>query len=59
MTPCRSVRVNDEMQCPRCGYAWDAKDPDPPKCKTDRDVQLEHGNRELEKIRRMLREEKK
>lgn len=32
---CRARRVNDQMLCGFCGYAWDLDDPEPPKCNID------------------------
>jgi len=29
---CEAQRCNDQMQCGRCGLAWDVADPEPPKC---------------------------
>lgn len=29
---CEAQRINDQMQCGRCGLAWDVGDSDPPKC---------------------------
>lgn len=37
---CEAIRYNDEMQCARCGLTWDVKDPDPPECRTAREVAL-------------------
>lgn len=29
---CVAKRYSDQMQCARCGLAWDAGDEDPPSC---------------------------
>ena len=29
---CNAVRQGDQMQCGRCGLAWDVDDKDRPKC---------------------------
>jgi len=33
MLKCRATRQGDQMQCARCGLAWDVKDEDKPACK--------------------------
>ena len=38
---CRAVREQDEYVCHRCGYRWDIKDPQPPRCKTKREIGLD------------------
>lgn len=30
---CEAIRYSDEMQCARCGLAWDVNDPDRPECR--------------------------
>lgn len=47
---CEAIRINDEYQCARCGFCWDIKDEDPPKCKTA----SEHGRDRLDAIRRKV-----
>jgi len=37
---CKARRCNDEMHCHRCGFAWDVKDPEPPKCLTPNQLGL-------------------
>lgn len=37
INPCKARRCNDQMQCGRCGLAWDADDEDRPPCRTARD----------------------
>lgn len=32
---CKAIRQCDQMQCGRCGLAWDVGDVDRPKCSTD------------------------
>lgn len=29
---CEARQYSDQMQCGRCGLAWDMNDPDPPEC---------------------------
>lgn len=31
-TICQARQYSDQMQCGRCGLAWDTNDPDPPEC---------------------------
>lgn len=31
-TGCEAIQYSDQMQCGRCGLAWDTNDPDPPAC---------------------------
>ena len=31
-TGCEAVQYSDQMQCARCGLAYDVNDPDPPDC---------------------------
>lgn len=30
----KAIQYGDEMQCHRCGKAWDVKDPEPPECES-------------------------
>lgn len=46
---CKARRQGDEYQCGRCGLTWDAKEPEPPECRSVAKI-------ELEKIRQMLAE---
>lgn len=32
MSSCQAIQYSDQMQCGRCGLAWDVNDPDPPAC---------------------------
>lgn len=32
---CKARQYNDQMQCGRCGLAWDVNDPEPPACRPD------------------------
>lgn len=32
MTDHDAIQYSDQMQCAKCGKAWDANDPDPPEC---------------------------
>lgn len=32
-TGCEAVQYSDQMQCARCGLAYDVNDPDPPECR--------------------------
>lgn len=31
--PCEAVQYSDQMQCARCGLAYDVNDPEPPECR--------------------------
>lgn len=33
MKACEAVQYSDQMQCARCGLAWDTNDQDPPECR--------------------------
>lgn len=35
---CYARRINDQMQCGKCGLAWDIDDPEPPQCKNEVEV---------------------
>jgi len=45
---CNAYQEQDEYVCNRCGYRWDVKDPDPPRCKTDLKL---YGGRQCGKTR--------
>lgn len=30
---CKARQYSDEMQCGKCGLAWDVNDPEPPECR--------------------------
>lgn len=34
LSNCQARQYSDQMQCGRCGLAWDVNDPDPPGCMT-------------------------
>jgi len=38
MSTCKARRENDGMCCHRCGFTWDVNDPNPPECKTDKQL---------------------
>lgn len=52
---CEARRYNDQMICGRCGLAWDVDDPEPPKCKSVKEVKQEQARAELAKLRRRVR----
>lgn len=33
MKDCGARRYSDQMQCGKCGLAWDVNDDDPPECR--------------------------
>ena len=43
--PHEAIRYGDEYQCAKCGKAWDIKDPEPPPCKTGKDLYDEQRQR--------------
>lgn len=53
---CKARRYNDQMQCGRCGLAWDVNDPEPPPCRLEEQerVRRETGRRALDNIKRIL-----
>lgn len=53
---CEARRYGEEMQCARCGLAWDVNDPDPPPCRTDDQVRQQHGREALDRIKNQLKE---
>lgn len=38
MKNCEARQYSDQMQCARCGLAWDVNDHEPPACLPRRDV---------------------
>lgn len=46
----------NEMCCNRCGFVWDADDPEPPKCLTDIEIDHKRGRVALKKIRENLKD---
>ena len=43
--PHEAIRYGDEYQCAKCGKAWDINDPEPPPCKTGKDLYNEQRKR--------------
>lgn len=37
---CEAIQVSDQMRCERCDLLWDINDPEPPKCKTGKELYL-------------------
>ncbi len=33
---CQARQYSDQMQCGKCGLAWDVNDEDPPECQVDK-----------------------
>jgi len=44
---CQARQYSDQMQCGRCGLAWDINDPDPPVC-------VSVAQRELKKLKELF-----
>ncbi len=40
---CTARQFSDQKVCNRCGHCWDMNDPDPPKCKTDKQIKCERA----------------
>lgn len=49
---CEAVQYSDQMQCARCGLAYDVNDPDPPECRLgiSTDSIEQNGQSRAEKI---------
>lgn len=43
MTDHDAIQYSDQMQCAKCGKAWDVNDPDPPECTPVREVHIRKG----------------
>lgn len=41
---CNARRVNDQMMCAKCKLNWDHNDPEPPTCRPDTQLKVEHAN---------------
>lgn len=56
---CEARQYSDQMQCGRCGLAWDVNDPEPPRCRTAADQRTEankrHGHRVIQALIEKLR----
>lgn len=35
---CKAIQYSDQMNCTRCNLVWDADDPYPPICRTEKEV---------------------
>lgn len=55
---CAARTIGQELHCSRCGYVWDVNDPEPPKCKTLRDLYVEKQSKKnkafIAKLKRQL-----
>lgn len=51
----KAIQYSDEMQCARCGKAWDVNDPDPPPCLTPRERSQKAASKWLPRIKEILR----
>lgn len=54
---CKARQYSDQMQCGRCGLAWDVSDPEPPECLTDKELQRQRGREALDNMKRSLSDE--
>lgn len=52
---CAGRVYGSETHCSRCGYVWDTNDPDPPKCKTPRDLYVEKQSKKNKEFIAKLR----
>jgi hypothetical protein len=53
-TRCVARRMNDEMQCHRCGTAWSVKDVRPSDCLTLEQYTRMKGNEAIEKLKQLM-----
>lgn len=51
---CKARQYNDEMHCNRCGFIWDIRDPDRPKCKTEKQIKRAKNVRARDKTMKDL-----
>lgn len=54
---CEARQYSDSMRCARCGLAWDANDPEPPKCVTVADKALKDCYTALSAAKRNTRQQ--
>ena len=47
---CEARQYSDQMQCARCGLAYDVNDPEPPDCLTREQASKLKGQRALARI---------
>lgn len=54
---CKARQYSDQMQCP-CGLAWDAGDPDPPRCRDVKEQRRREAHvRGIQQLREILNDE--
>lgn len=46
----------NEMCCTRCGFLWDADDPEPPDCLTDTQISRQRGAAAIKQMKDELNE---
>lgn len=56
---CGAKRYSDQMQCGKCGLAWDVNDPEPPACRPIKqpnwhEQDRKRGREVLARLRAML-----
>lgn len=54
---CEARTIGQQYNCSRCGLLWDMNALDPPKCKTDKQIQSEINQRGMAKVRRSASED--
>lgn len=54
MTTCAARQYSDQMHCAKCGLTWDMNDPEPPKCVTVADRELNKCYTALSRIKRRV-----
>ena len=52
---CEARQYSDQMQCGRCGLAWDVNDPEPPECPLDSSKDM--GRETLDRLKEDLKHE--
>lgn len=55
MNSCQARTSGTERHCHRCGYTWDLNDPEPPTCKTDKQIRIEKGEAHLARLREKMK----
>lgn len=48
---CYARQYSDQMQCGKCGLAWDVNDPEPPQCKPWAEQDKKRGREVLARLK--------
>ena len=50
---CMAIQEGDQLKCHRCGLYWQINDKNPPRCRTNQEIQYERNQRGIAEMKRI------